>query len=154
MKSCIAVVTFLVTVSAALAEEPAASSPAPSANASTTSSKEMVFDRKCGNGTQAPDPIPMASQANAPRVTQEGLHALSPQLRSRFPGPEGTAMLITLVNEEGLVVRAAVERSSGNPEFDQEALKHTQAWRLLPGTIDGKPACMWSRMGITFKRTD
>ena len=63
-------------------------------------------------------------------------------------------MLLT-VSEDGKVTEAKVDKSSGFERLDEAALKEAlNRWRLMPGTINGKPQAMQYRFQVTFKLTD
>lgn len=71
---------------------------------------------------------------------------------SKRLGEEGTVVLELYVLEDGRVGEAKVKTSSGFPRLDEAALKHVKrAWRLMPGTKNGKPEPMWYAFKVTFK---
>ena len=60
-------------------------------------------------------------------------------------------MLLT-VDEDGKVLDAKLDKSSGFVRLDEAAMKEAlQTWRLLPGTVDGKPIKMQYKFAVTFK---
>jgi protein TonB len=71
---------------------------------------------------------------------------------SRRLGEEGAVVLLLTVNEEGRVVDAKVQTSSGFERLDEAAVKEAvRSWRLLPGTINGKPSAMTYPFKVVFK---
>jgi TonB family protein len=66
----------------------------------------------------------------------------------------GTAVVDLAVNEQGEISRARLAKSSGSAELDRAAVEGTRSWKLAPGTVMGKPTCMWGRFGISFSLND
>jgi TonB family protein len=58
-------------------------------------------------------------------------------------------VLDLLVTETGLVSEVRVYRSSGHPALDLAAMKITERWRMLPGTVE--PVCMWGKFAVMFR---
>ena len=74
---------------------------------------------------------------------------------SRRAGEAGTVILEVYVLETGRVGEARVKQSSGFPRLDEAAVREVKrAWRLVPGTENGKPVPMWGQFAVTFKLTD
>lgn len=72
----------------------------------------------------------------------------------RHAGYEGTAYVQILVDVDGRVTNVKLQRSSGHEVLDNAALAEARAnWRLLPGTINGKPTPMWVTVPIIYKLT-
>ncbi|WP_315532964.1 energy transducer TonB [Delftia acidovorans] len=69
---------------------------------------------------------------------------------SKSLGQEGRVMLRVLVGASGKVLAVNVVQSSGYPLLDQSALDAVQTWRFVPGTRDGVPDSMWTRLPVTF----
>jgi protein TonB len=65
-------------------------------------------------------------------------------------GEGGTAVVRLLITESGEVSQARIFKSTGFPRLDAAALEATRTWQLRPGTLEGKPRCMWGRFAITF----
>jgi TonB family protein len=61
-----------------------------------------------------------------------------PDLAQR-KGEEGTALLELSIDEQGRVVDAHIERSSGSAQLDAAALLSVGYWRYHPIYKDGKP---------------
>jgi protein TonB len=71
---------------------------------------------------------------------------------ARAAGQCGSLMLALFVSEDSRIARVEIAESSGYALLDQAAAAHArQAWRLVPGTVDGKPVGMWSRVRVTFE---
>ena len=71
-------------------------------------------------------------------------------LTSRQLNESGTVMLNIYVADQGYVSRARIARSSGWPRLDEAALQHARNWRLIPATLNSKPACMWVTVPVVF----
>lgn len=69
---------------------------------------------------------------------------------SRILGEEGRAVVRLLVTENGEVSQAWIFQSTGFPKLDAAALEATRTWQMQPGTVEGKPRCMWGKFAITF----
>ncbi len=65
-------------------------------------------------------------------------------------GETGTVVMMLTVAENGRVIDAAIDTSSGHERLDQAALKEAKTWRLTPGTINGTPATMRQKFRVTF----
>lgn len=59
-------------------------------------------------------------------------------------------MVRLLVTESGEVSQAWISQTTGFPRLDAAALEVTRTWRMQPGTVEGKPRCMWGKFAITF----
>jgi protein TonB len=74
---------------------------------------------------------------------------------SKRLGEAGTVVMLLTVDESGKVLEASIDKSSGFDRLDQAAMQEAKrAWRLLPGTIGGKPTTMQYKFAVTFKITD
>jgi protein TonB len=69
---------------------------------------------------------------------------------SRQLSESGTVMLNIYVADQGFVSRARIAKSSGWPRLDEAALQHARNWRLIPATLNNKPACMWVTVPVVF----
>lgn len=67
----------------------------------------------------------------------------------RRAGVEGRVVLLVVVDEQGRVEEARVERSS-RPEFEAPALEAVRKWRFRPGMKDGQPVRTFLRQPIRF----
>jgi len=73
---------------------------------------------------------------------------------SRRMGEEGSAVLRLLISESGEVSQAHIVQSTGSPRLDSAALEVTRKWQLTPGTVNGKPRCMWGKFAVSFVLSD
>lgn len=111
---------------------------------------EAFFDAQCRND-------PDAYRATDQKVARQPPRAQKPLPQPEYPvsarraGKQGTTSMLLLVNEEGRVVKAVVERSSGHRELDQAALDGARRWQFTAPTLDAKPHCAWGRFAMTFK---
>jgi protein TonB len=56
-----------------------------------------------------------------------------------------------MVGEDGRVVQAMVEKSSGYPRLDEAAKEALSKCSFKPGTVDGKPEAAWASMKYTWR---
>lgn len=99
--------------------------------------------------TQNTATIPPRSNPRRP-VTQPEYPPTSKRL-----GEAGTVIMLLTVNEEGKVTDAKIDTSSGFERLDEAALKEAlRTWKLLPGTVGGKPVAMQYKFKVVFKITD
>jgi protein TonB len=121
---------------------------APPADTSTSISE--TAQKRAAAPTASKDVIvPPRSNPRRP-VTQPEYPPTSKRL-----GEQGTVVMLLTVNEEGKVIEAKIDKSSGFERLDEAALNEAKrAWRLLPGTVNGKPTSMQYRFAVTFKITD
>eukprot|EP01012_Entosiphon_sulcatum_P042341 TRINITY_DN56333_c0_g1_i1.p1 TRINITY_DN56333_c0_g1~~TRINITY_DN56333_c0_g1_i1.p1 ORF type:complete len:209 (+),score=49.91 TRINITY_DN56333_c0_g1_i1:164-790(+) len=90
--------------------------------------------------------VPPRSNPRRP-VTQPEYPPTSKRL-----GEAGTVIMLLTVNEEGRVTDAKIDTSSGFERLDDAAMKEAlKAWRLLPGTVNGKPVAMQYKFKVVFK---
>lgn len=115
----------------------------------------MSFDRACKRlatnvlGAVSRDDRGQAKTL-APRVSPE-FPLQQPPHPPEARGLGGTVVMEVFVTEAGLVSEVRVSRSGGQQALDLAAMKITERWRLVPGTIDGEPVCMWGRFAVTFR---
>ena len=67
---------------------------------------------------------------------------------------EGTVRLRLAHDAQGVVQDARIERSSGNPHLDAEALRAGRAMRLRPGIRNGQPVSGVVLIPIRFRLED
>lgn len=115
-----------------------------------------------GGGTWAGNPLgmwePVQAMAAAETFRVEDLER-PPEVLSAVPpvypaalrraGVEGRVVLLVVVDEQGRVEEARVERSS-RPEFEAPALEAIRKWRFRPGMKDGQPVRTFLRQPIRF----
>jgi protein TonB len=93
--------------------------------------------------------VPPRSNPRRP-VTQPDYPPTSKRL-----GEAGTVVMLLTVDESGKVIDAKIDKSSGYERLDQAAIREAlRAWKLLPGTVGGKPVTMQYKFAVTFKITD
>ena len=110
--------------------------------------------------TTGPKQAPKAEAAPAATVPPRS-NPRRPVTQPEYPptskrlGEAGTVVMLLTVNEEGKVTDAKIDQSSGFERLDEAAVKEAlRAWKLLPGTVGGKPVTMQYRFRVTFKITD
>ena len=93
-----------------------------------------------------PQVVPPRSNPRRP-ITQPAYPTMSRRL-----GEEGQVILLLTVDANGRVSEAKVDKSSGFERLDAAALKEAmRRWRLIPGTVNGKPSKMQYKFAVTFK---
>jgi protein TonB len=70
---------------------------------------------------------------------------------SKRAGEEGKCMAKVTIGTDGRVSAAEIAQSTGFPRLDEACLKVAKIYRLIPATIDGKPAEVTTQMPIAFK---
>ena len=60
-------------------------------------------------------------------------------------------VLNVVVEADGSISNATVERSSGNAAIDWVAVDRARSWHLVPGTVDGVPVRMQNRIAVRVK---
>ena len=122
--------------------------------AAATTAIQVVTDKK------APPPPPPAPPVAKPTTAPKG----DPRRANSKPdypaaskrlGESGAVVLAMLIGEDGKVMEAKVDSSSGFQRLDEAALKEAlRHWRFLPGTEDGKPKAMWHKVRVVFNLED
>lgn len=69
---------------------------------------------------------------------------------ARQAGMEGTVFLRVLIDKEGKVARAEVQRSDAEI-FNQPALDAIKQWLFTPAWSGGSSVCVWVAVPIKFK---
>jgi protein TonB len=64
---------------------------------------------------------------------------------------EGTVLLKVRVTDQGRVEAVQIERSAGQPEFDQSATEAVQRWRFAPARRGGEPVAVWVLIPVEFR---
>jgi protein TonB len=64
---------------------------------------------------------------------------------------QGVTSLSFLVNADGSVAEAKLEKSSGYKGLDKAAERGMSACKFKPGTKDGAPAKTWTRVDYAWK---
>jgi protein TonB len=66
-------------------------------------------------------------------------------------GFQGTVVVLLVVDENGRVVEALIEQSSGHGVLDDSALKALSSWRFEPATAGGQPTRATHRQSVQFR---
>ncbi len=70
-------------------------------------------------------------------------------------GEEGQVVLLVTVSPDGRVNDAKIDQSSGHPRLDRAALEEAkESWRMMPGTVDGKPTPMSYKVAVSYQLED
>lgn len=101
-------------------------------------------------------PVPAATEKRVPPRVDPKRPVSQPAYppASRRLGETGTVTMLLTVAENGRVIDAALDTSSGHDLLDQAALKEAKTWRLAPGTINGNPATMRQKFRVVFGGAD
>jgi TonB family protein len=107
------------------------------------------FGHSCASVSEA---SPATSKTHAPRPDPKSPFAAPyyPQSAKQL-GLEGTVYVSALITRTGRIGEARLQKSSGNRELDESAVRGSESWKLLPGTVDGATACMWVTIPVVFK---
>ena len=95
-----------------------------------------------------------SDKLSAPAATiAPGVHCKTPEYpkASRRLTEEGIVALRFLVDRDGRVLNAEVERSSGYSRLDDAARNALSLCQFRPGEIDGKPVQSWARINYSWK---
>lgn len=78
---------------------------------------------------------------DSPGVMPRGCECGPPeQVNGKQPaGTSSWAQVTALYDERGRVLKARIERSSGDPDFDAAALAEARHWRIRPGLVEDRP---------------
>jgi protein TonB len=71
--------------------------------------------------------------------------------QARRDGQEGRAVVKICINISGKVESAEIATSSGNPQFDEAAIKVGKAFRFKPPTQEGKPVSTCPSLPVKFE---
>jgi protein TonB len=115
----------------------------------TTAPSHAITNVTTKKGPPPPPPRPDVAPRSDPRhpVSQPPYPSASQRL-----GEEGVVILSLYVLENGRVGEARVEKSSGFERLDDAAVRHAKSrWRLLPGTLNGKPHAAWMQIAVRFQ---
>lgn len=99
--------------------------------------------------------LPAAAWGQGPAATDErtvphDCLAYYPDKEAKA-GVEGTTSLRFVITDEGRVEDVEIEKSSGNGDLDQAALKCTRKWRYSPATANGRPVQVNWKADIVWK---
>jgi len=113
---------------------------------------ESAGDAKGLDGEDRRTPDPVAE----PDVRAQPAYGATPRPdypeRARELGQEGTVILLVLVDKDGSVAEAEVDKSSGYSLLDGSALATVKRkWQFKPGTVNGNPVASRVRVPISFR---
>ncbi|MEG1834288.1 MAG: TonB family protein, partial [Burkholderiaceae bacterium] len=93
------------------------------------------------------------SAITPPSAHASHLHNRAPRYPpiSRRLGEEGEVVLRLLVQADGSVGQARVERSSGHPRLDAAALEAARQWRFAPAHRGGQALDAWHTQALVFQ---
>jgi protein TonB len=66
-------------------------------------------------------------------------------------GESGTVMLTFIVGVDGTVQHSEISQSSGYRDLDHAALRSMSTCKFTPGTIDGVPQAMPTKLRFSFQ---
>jgi protein TonB len=72
-----------------------------------------------------------------------------PALSKRL-GEQGKVVVRVFIDTNGNATQAEIRTSSGYDRLDQTALKTVQAWKYVPGKVNGEAKAMWFNVPINF----
>lgn len=107
--------------------------------------------------SSAPAAIPAAPPVPAqPKTITSGVQYLQPPqpdypAQSKRLGEEGRVVLRALINQQGMVERVELQKSSGFPRLDDAAREAVQRARFRPHLEDGKPVTVFAIVPISFR---
>ncbi len=64
---------------------------------------------------------------------------------------QGTVSMSFLINVDGSVAEAKLEKTSGFKNLDKAAIKSISACKFKPGSKDGAPAQTWTKVDYAWK---
>lgn len=72
-----------------------------------------------------------------------------PPLSKRL-GEQGKVVVRVFIDTDGNATQAEIRTSSGYDRLDQTALKTVQAWKYVPGKVNGEAKAMWFNVPLNF----
>jgi periplasmic protein TonB len=120
-------------------------------------------------GEEFPLPGPAPTPASVPPAVRivDGKEVVAPHSDPKNPVPpplypmgakrnqeEGTVVLLLTIDAQGRVIESQVDKTSGYDRLDEAAMSGSKTWKLIPGTVDGKPTAMKYKFAVTFKIND
>jgi len=117
--------------------------------------KSLDFGYRCENPIR-PDLLSGQSDGpvTEPKPDPSVIADLSYPAAAKRAGQGGIVVVEMLVTENGQVGHAAIYISSGHPLLDNAALQSLRGVKLVPGTKNDKPACMFYKLKFTFAPDD
>jgi TonB family protein len=108
----------------------------------------------------AQDVTPPAAAASSDQARRVAVAATPECKLPEYPtearrlAQEGRAVIEYVMSKEGFIVEAKVFRSSGHPLLDQVSMVAVVSCRGVPGSLNGAPLEMRSRVTYVWKLTD
>jgi len=109
---------------------------------------QVDLNTAAGGGDDVDALFSMADLDQKPRPVYQPSPQMTAEIRRAAPG---TVYIIFIVDKDGRVTKAKVQKSS-NPVFEQAALAAVKQWRFEPGKRGGEPVRFRMRVPITFPR--
>lgn len=134
---------------------PPTPTPTPTPTAATPTTAAPVISTPAV--TAAPAPAAPATPAVRVGATiQPGAHCAKPAYTEimRRMGEEGTVTLKFLIDIDGRVLQANIEKSSGFPRLDEASRTALAKCQFRPGTVDGKPEQSWTSIKYNWRIED
>jgi periplasmic protein TonB len=128
----------------------------PSPNAVTGSAAPQPTAPPIAAPVPAAPPAPPAAPA-PPRIQLPDSNAdylanrppAYPPLSKRL-GEQGKVVVRVFIGTDGNATQAEIRTSSGHDRLDQTALKTVQAWKYVPGKVNGEAKAMWFNVPLNF----
>ncbi|MDR4496029.1 MAG: TonB family protein [Nitrospirales bacterium] len=104
----------------------------------TTRPKALQASPPVSTGERTTSPVILASSKPLyPRVAREA-------------GWEGTVIVRTLINHEGVPTQTEIRKSSGHPPLDQSAMEAIKTWTFRPAQDGNIPIAKWVDIPVKF----
>lgn len=136
-------VTEDTATATSVAEESAPAAGSGQPQTTTATAGELPATAQGGSSKGVTLPSSMADYLSNPPPTYP---ALSLRLNE-----QGKVVVRVLIGKNGRALDARIAHTSGFDRLDQAALRAVQAWRYVPGTVDGQAQDMWFDVPVNFK---
>ncbi len=99
------------------------------------------------------DSLPPSGEFVAVEVPPEMIKSVEPDYPAlaRQAGLEGNVWVKALVDRNGDVKDARVQKSSGTPSLDEAAIQAAKQCKYKPGISHGQPVACWVTYRVDFK---
>ena len=100
----------------------------------------------------APPPPPAPPRIQLPDSNADYLANRPPAYPplSKRLGEQGKVVVRVFIDTDGNATQAEIRTSSGYDRLDQTALKTVQAWKYVPGKVNGEAKAMWFNVPLNF----
>jgi periplasmic protein TonB len=102
-----------------------------------------------GTGWAAAEPVKIEGAIKHPKPLQTVEPIYPPEEKENKV--EGAVICEVVINEQGKVESATVQKSSGSANLDQAAIDAIEKWTFEPATLDGKPVAVFYHLAINFE---